>query len=45
MYKIYLDMCCLNRPYDTQTSITVKPETEAKLFIQSAILDRKLSLT
>lgn len=35
--KIYLDNCCYNRPYDDQSYINVKIETEAKLFVQSAI--------
>lgn len=44
MLKLYLDMCCFNRPYDKQTSARVKLETEAKLYIQSAVLDGKLAL-
>lgn len=42
--KIYLDMCCFNRPYDSQTAARVRLETEAKLYIQRAILDGKLAL-
>ncbi len=42
--KIYLDMCCFNRPYDSQTAARIKLETEAKLYIQSAVLDGKLAL-
>lgn len=42
--KIYLDMCCLNRPYDNQAAARVKLETEAKLYTQSAVLDGKLAL-
>jgi predicted nucleic acid-binding protein len=42
--RVYLDNCCLNRPFDDQTAIRVKLETEAKLFIQSAIKDRKIEL-
>lgn len=42
--KIYLDLCCFNRPYDSQTTARIKLETEAKLYIQSAVLDGKLAL-
>lgn len=42
--KIYLDLCCFNRPYDSQTATRIKLETEAKLYIQSAVLDGKLAL-
>ena len=42
--KIYLDMCCFNRPFDTQAANRIKLETEAKLSIQNAVLDGKLAL-
>ncbi len=42
--KIYLDNCCFNRPYDSQTAERVKLETEAKLHIQSRVMDCKLTL-
>ena len=42
--KIYLDICCYNRPMDNQSQIKIRLETEAKLFIQSAIHDGKYSL-
>ena len=32
--RIYLDVCCFNRPYDNQESLTVQMETEAKLRVQ-----------
>ena len=35
--KIYLDNCCFNRPYDDQTSLRVRLETEVKLDIQDRI--------
>ena len=35
-YRIYLDNCCFNRPYDAQTHLLVQLETEAKLFVQQA---------
>ena len=35
--KIYLDMCCYNRPYDPQEQIKINLETQAKLYIQEMI--------
>jgi len=35
--KLYLDNCCFNRPFDDQTQLLVRLETEAKLFIQEGI--------
>jgi predicted nucleic acid-binding protein len=43
-YRIYLDNCCFNRPYDDQTYLLVQFETEAKLFIQQAILHQTFEL-
>lgn len=37
-------MCCFNRPFDDQASITVRLETEAKLHIQQKILDKDFDL-
>jgi predicted nucleic acid-binding protein len=34
-YKIYLDVCCLNRPFDDQTQLRINLETEAILEILS----------
>ena len=42
--KIYLDNCCFNRPYDDQTYLPVRLETEAKLEIQAKIKSGHLSL-
>lgn len=42
--KIYLDNCSFNRPFDDQSSMRVKLETEAKLFVQEKILIGKLQL-
>lgn len=42
--KIYLDNCCFNRPFDNQNQMKIKLETEAKLFIQSEILNGKYQL-
>ena len=35
--RLYLDNCCFNRPFDDQSQLTIRLETEAKLHIQSAI--------
>ena len=35
--KLYLDNCCFNRPFDDQSQLLVRLETEAKLFIQDGI--------
>jgi len=43
-YRIYLDNCCFNRPYDDQTYLLIHLETEAKLFVQQAILQNKFEL-
>jgi len=42
--KVYLDNCCFNRPYDDQTYILIKLETEAKLLIQKEIIDGNIDL-
>lgn len=42
--KVYLDMCCYNRPYDPQDQLRVYLETQAKLFIQEWIKAGKLAL-
>lgn len=44
MMKIYLDNCCLNRPYDDQSFIRISLEAQAKLFIQNLIKKGKLEL-
>ena len=33
--RVYLDNCCYNRPFDEQTQLKVRLETEAKLEIQT----------
>jgi len=43
-YRIYLDNCCFNRPYDDQNYLFTQLETEAKLFVQRAILLHKFEL-
>ena len=35
--KVYLDVCCLNRPYDDQTQDRVHLECEAVLLILSRL--------
>ncbi|MDR1113774.1 MAG: PIN domain-containing protein [Candidatus Margulisbacteria bacterium] len=35
--KIYLDICCYNRPFDDQSQMKIQLETIAKLHIQSAV--------
>ena len=42
--RIYLDMCCYNRPYDDQTQIRVALEAHAKLYIQNLIKEKKYQL-
>jgi hypothetical protein len=37
--RIYLDNCCFNRPYDDQAYLTIKLESEAKLFVQKDSFD------
>ena len=43
-FKIYLDNCCFNRPYDDQSQETIRLETQAKLFIQEAVQAEQLQL-
>jgi predicted nucleic acid-binding protein len=43
-YRIYLDNCCFNRPYDDQTYPVIQLESEAKLFIQKEILQGTFDL-
>ncbi|MCK5197121.1 MAG: PIN domain protein [Spirochaetales bacterium] len=35
--NLYLDNCCFNRPYDDQSQLVIKLETEAKIAIQESI--------
>ena len=42
--KVYLDMCCYNRPYDPQNQLSISMETQAKLFIQDLIKNEKIEL-
>ncbi len=42
--RIYLDMCCYNRPYDDQTSLKVAMETQSKIHIQNLVKAGKYDL-
>ena len=42
--RIYLDMCCFNRPYDDQTQSRIRIETEAKVVIQEKIKNAEYEL-
>jgi predicted nucleic acid-binding protein len=35
--KLYLDLCCFNRPYDDQTQVRIRLETEAIILLQEKI--------
>lgn len=37
--RIYLDVCCLNRPFDDQTQIRIHLEAEAILSIIQSVDD------
>ncbi|MGA7874699.1 MAG: PIN domain-containing protein [Desulfoferrobacter sp.] len=43
--RVYLDNCCFNRPFDDQSQIRVRLESEAKLKIQEEIRSGRLRLT
>ena len=42
--KIYLDICSYNRPFDSQSQMKIRLETEAKLYIQSGVREGKYLL-
>jgi len=42
--KIYLDNCSYNRPFDDQSQMKIRLETEAKLYIQSGVRVGRYSL-
>ena len=42
--KIYLDNCSFNRPYDDQTQIRISLETQAKLYVQDLVKNKKVDL-
>ena len=43
--RLYLDNCCFNRPFDDQSTLTIRLETESKLHIQAAIREGLYSLS
>ena len=44
MLKIYLDNCCYNRPFDDLTQEKINNEAAAKMYIQSLIKYKSISL-
>jgi predicted nucleic acid-binding protein len=42
--KVYLDNCCFNRPFDDQSSLVIRLETEAKLHVQELIRQGRIEL-
>lgn len=42
--RIYLDNCCFNRPFDDQSELKIRLESEAKLFIQAKISTNQTEL-
>lgn len=42
--RVYLDNCCLNRPFDDQQNLKIKLEAEAKLFVQQKIKENEIEL-
>jgi predicted nucleic acid-binding protein len=44
MLKIYLDNCSYNRPFDSQSQVKIRLESEAKLYVQAGIRAKKYSL-
>lgn len=41
---IYLDNCCFNRPFDNQSHVRIRIETDAKLYIQENIIKEEFDL-
>ena len=37
--KVYLDNCCFNRPFDEQSYLKIRLETEAKIYVQQKIIN------
>ena len=42
--RIYLDNCALNRPFDDQSQIRIRLESEAKLYVQGKIKEKEIEL-
>jgi len=44
MTRLYMDICCFNRPFDDQSQRRVRLEAEAKLSIQDSIREGEVEL-
>ena len=42
--RVYLDNCSFNRPFDDQSQVRIRLETEAKLYIQQKLREGRLEL-
>ncbi len=42
--RVYLDNCCFNRPFDDQTQVRIRLESEAKLEVQQRVKDKRIEL-
>ncbi|HAK87904.1 MAG TPA: PIN domain protein [Nitrospiraceae bacterium] len=42
--RVYMDNCCLNRPFDDQSKMRIRLEAEAVLFIQEKIAAHEIEL-
>lgn len=42
--RVNLDNCCLNRPFDDQTQVRIRLETEAKLDVRRRIQEGEIEL-
>jgi len=42
--RVYLDNCCFNRPFDDQSNIINRMESDTKLFIQEQIKNGNIDL-
>ena len=42
--RLYLDNCCFNRPFDNQSQMRMRLETEAKLAIQNEVREGLVEL-
>ncbi len=42
--RVYLDNCMFNRPFDDQTQIRIRLESEAKLYVQDKIKSKDIEL-
>jgi predicted nucleic acid-binding protein len=42
--RIYFDNCCYNRPFDDQSNVLIRLESDAKLHIQELVKTQQLEL-